>query len=568
MRRCHWLAVFAFVLTVSAGPAQPPDPVTFADVVRMVKDEFKEEKIVRLVRQSPTKFVLSAAQVAELKAAGASQTLIDALAKPGPALPTGSDIGAVVLVLDCSGSMSEPVPGGGTKWAAAQQAAREFLDAVADGRDVAFIVYGTDAARQCDSVDVLRPMGAATAATAAELRSHIDRLKPAGHTPIARSLEVAGEQLAQTTRLAKVVVITDGMETCHGDPAKVAAALKATHKHLQSVEVIGLGLKPEEKTAVEKIAKAGAGRFYDAKSAKSLTESVRQVKAAVTQDPVPEPEAGELTAAEKADFDKMYLFSKAHYDSWENGLHTEVLVNGQSAGVFKGNDAVPVGKLLKKGENVLQFRTFSAGKTEKHNGVTFAFGPAARNNQGKLVMDGSVWRYDNAPDWVFQEGDGSYVHKADQDTPVTARVYFTGLAGEKRLGRDQYAVLGLFDYDSWGGQVTATLYVNGVPVNSFFGKSRTVVITPLLKPGVNTIKMVVRGMEHYLGKENKLTLIAGPSKFDTKSNQFAVQPQVSQKALIDLRRNEENKWVSVKDPNADTVTYTHELTVKDLPAKK
>lgn len=564
------LIVLALVAALAAaGPAQPPAPVQYADVLKMVKDEFKEEKIVRLVSQSPTRFVLSTAQTAELKAAGASQSLLNALANPTPALPAGTDVGAVVLILDCSGSMTEPVPGGGTKWAAAQQAARDLVDAVAEHRDVAFVVYGTDPARQCDSVDVLRPMGPATASTRAELRAQIDRLKPAGHTPIARSLEVAGEQLARTGRLAKVILITDGIETCHGDPGRVAAGLRAAHKHLQSVEVIGLGLKPEEKAAVGTIAKAGAGRFYDAQTAKGLVESVKQVAAVVAK---AEPErGGGLTAAERAEFDLMHVFSRKNF-GYPNGLHTEVLVNGTSAGVLTDKGALPIGRLLRPGENVLQFRTFCGARTTSGYPTCLILdvGPAHRTGSG-LQMDRALWAYSNGADWAFQKGPGLWTHKADpaaKDATVTARVYFTGLKGEGGVGRDDYVLHAANGVANHFPPLTATAFINDVPVNSVFGVQRAVVITHLLRPGKNSVKLVARGLENHLGPDNPLKLSVGRGKFNAASGKVLISPLFTQHAEADLRRDDDNRWVSVADPKAGTVTYTHELEVDELPPRK
>jgi hypothetical protein len=71
-----------------------------------------------------------------------------------------------------------------------------------------------------------------------------------------------------------VVLVTDGIESCKGDPAAEAAALAAKLKLTFGVNVVSFGLKPEEEAAIKKIAEAGKGKFYSADNAKELTDSL------------------------------------------------------------------------------------------------------------------------------------------------------------------------------------------------------------------------------------------------------------------------------------------------------
>ena len=56
-------------------------------------------------------------------------------------------------------------------------------------------------------------------------------------------------------------------------------------------------------------------------------------------------------------------------------------------------------------------------------------------------------------------------------------------------------------------------------------------------------------------------------KSDAASGRFKIEPRFTQAADENLRRDNDNRWVSVTDPKADTVTYTHELVIDSLPAK-
>jgi HEAT repeats len=82
------------------------------------------------------------------------------------------------------------------------------------------------------------------------------------------------------------VLVTDGMETCHEDPAAVAEAI-TLKLQLRRVEVVGLGIKDEEKIAVTLIARLGRGKGYDAQTAVELATAVsKAVGVRVTVTPV------------------------------------------------------------------------------------------------------------------------------------------------------------------------------------------------------------------------------------------------------------------------------------------
>jgi hypothetical protein len=262
-------------LAQNAGAITPV--VTFDKVLEYLQMEVREEKIIKAVEG--TTFILGQGQVAALKQAGASDALIAAMVKKGQTIAVGSDFGTFVFILDCSGSMKDKAQGGTTKWAAAQKAALDLVTAIPEGRNIGFVVYGLDASKECLSVDTLRALSPMDAAGKAELTNKIKALRPAGHTPIAIALNKAGEELAKSQDMAKLILITDGMETCHGDPTKAAADLLISNPHLRGgVDVIGFGLKAAESQAVEKIALAGKGQYYNAVSVDELAKSVRAIE--------------------------------------------------------------------------------------------------------------------------------------------------------------------------------------------------------------------------------------------------------------------------------------------------
>src|SRR3546814_18613151 len=70
--------------------------------------------------------------------------------------------------------------------------------------------------------------------------SEIDGLSPWGGTALARSIERAGNVVSNDVE-SGIVVVSDGEETCHGDPCAAARAPKAAtpNASIKVIEIIG-----------------------------------------------------------------------------------------------------------------------------------------------------------------------------------------------------------------------------------------------------------------------------------------------------------------------------------------
>src|SRR5206468_4307225 len=156
-------------------------------------------------------------------------------------------------------------PDGKSRMQAAKEVVAQLLRSIPDGRNVSIIIYGHDAALECQAVKVVLPLQPWNPAVAAQMEKFVQALQPVGHTPIAAALRLAGAEIASAQGLSQFVLITDGMETCHGDPAKEAEKLVMNKKlQLRSVDVVGLALSGGESKGVMAIARSGLGKFVAA----------------------------------------------------------------------------------------------------------------------------------------------------------------------------------------------------------------------------------------------------------------------------------------------------------------
>jgi hypothetical protein len=282
----------------SRAAAAPDRTVTYDDVLRLLELGVDSPQIIKSLEQSPTVFTLDTAQADALKKAGASDALLASMQGRGRTAGGRGDVTDIALILDCSGSMSDRTREGPSKMEAAKKVVTELVDKIPNGRRVTFLVYGHNAEEKCRAVKVLRPLGEIDDAGKTDLKQEIARLRPVGHTPIALALRMAAAELARGDGLCGLVLITDGMETCHGDPNAEAARLAANPRLVFGLHVIGFDVEPQERRAVEAIARAGKGKYYDARSATNLAAAVGDLARKIEQSaPVKDRPTQELKLA-------------------------------------------------------------------------------------------------------------------------------------------------------------------------------------------------------------------------------------------------------------------------------
>ena len=185
----------------------------------------------------------------------------------------------VLLVLDVSGSMNEPISSGGTKFAAAKRALKKVADAMPAGTQVGLRVYGSKIAEPkernptaCTDTELVLPIGPLDRR---KMYQAVDSFTAKGETPIAYSLEKSVGDLGPSGKRV-LILISDGEETCAGDPCPVARRLAKAGVDLQ-FNAIGLAVKSKARQQLQCIAKAGDGNYYDANNTSDLEDAVRRI---------------------------------------------------------------------------------------------------------------------------------------------------------------------------------------------------------------------------------------------------------------------------------------------------
>lgn len=187
----------------------------------------------------------------------------------------GDDIGPrvpparVVVAIDGSGSMAGRI-GGKTKLDLAREAATRFVDGLAPSVEASLLVFGQQGdnseagkAKSCAGVDLLAPMSN----DRAQLGTAVSRVRAVGWTPLAAGLAKAEALLTSSSTAGEQViyVVSDGEETCGGDPVAVARRINGG-KTRAIVNIIGFGLPSSETAALKAVSDAGGGSFVNISS--------------------------------------------------------------------------------------------------------------------------------------------------------------------------------------------------------------------------------------------------------------------------------------------------------------
>lgn len=181
-----------------------------------------------------------------------------------------------MIVLDASGSMlaSDFPEGAPNRMLRVQAALSQVLPEVARMRRIGLIVYGPGQHdNSCRNVELkFKPSPDA----GRKIIDIAERIRPFGRTALSRSVELAVDVLRNGPQPAEIVVLTDGEDTCGGDPCQSARRIKAEFAKLK-IHVIGFRLPSNsEKSGARCLAEVTGGKFVAAESTDELSEALRQ----------------------------------------------------------------------------------------------------------------------------------------------------------------------------------------------------------------------------------------------------------------------------------------------------
>ena len=185
---------------------------------------------------------------------------------------------AVEIVVDASKSMWGQIDGQ-SKMEIAKTTLEEVSYWLPEDLDLALRAYGNTSAsdkNNCADSSLLVPFGERNREY---VRHAIAGLRPTGQTPIAYALNQAADDFDSLQSDRTLVLVSDGIESCGGDPVTAAYALR---QQGIVVHLIGFGLgnaAEEDAASLQAVANASGGRYVTAGSAEELKAALAETVA-------------------------------------------------------------------------------------------------------------------------------------------------------------------------------------------------------------------------------------------------------------------------------------------------
>jgi len=225
----------------------------------------------------------------------------------------------LLFILDSSGSMWGQLDGK-TKIETAKAALSKLVGDLPADTGVGLMVYGHRLGRKepgaCADIQLVKAVGRATSEGVA---GWLGLVNPKGKTPIAGALRQAPGAFAGLEKFNNnIVLISDGIETCDGDPCAVAGELAKSNINVR-VHVVGFDISEKDRVQLECIAEFGKGKYFPANSTEDFTRAVTEAVRVAQAETEPAPSAAEPTPAQPV------VYFEDNFDGEELADHWEVV---------------------------------------------------------------------------------------------------------------------------------------------------------------------------------------------------------------------------------------------------
>ncbi len=182
----------------------------------------------------------------------------------------------ILILVDASYSMKENLGGGEPKMTSAKRVLESAIARIPPDVNLGLRVFGQGFTSSpdidCQQSALLVPMGQGNRRSIIE---QTRQLRPFGMTPLTFALMQAERDLSVVRGPKTIILISDGAETCGGDPCGYIARLRAVGINIK-VDIVGLGLRRERdaRAQLNCIAERSGGKYYDANTAAELVDSI------------------------------------------------------------------------------------------------------------------------------------------------------------------------------------------------------------------------------------------------------------------------------------------------------
>lgn len=174
-----------------------------------------------------------------------------------------------VLILDTSGSMHEKDEAGLVKIDIAKNTLAEAIDEIPEEKNyISLVRY-----KGCE-VEFLTSLSNMDHNL---VKEKIYEINSYGNTPIAESIKRVGERLKNKAKKAIIILISDGKESCRGDPCYEAKRIGNYFNLDLRIHTVGYIVDNATKSQLQCIAKEGGGEYFDVKNSLELSNRLTHI---------------------------------------------------------------------------------------------------------------------------------------------------------------------------------------------------------------------------------------------------------------------------------------------------
>ncbi|MBF0209163.1 MAG: VWA domain-containing protein [Oligoflexia bacterium] len=191
---------------------------------------------------------------------------------------------SLYYILDASGSMWGRTDGQ-IKIEVARNTMIKLITEMPEEFLCSLTVYGHIKKGECSDITEIIPLGKIDRSKAVDL---IKKINPKGKTPIAQTIERTVNNLKknQTSQTSEgentIILISDGIETCGGEPCSTALALKSSGIKF-IMHVVGFDVDKEASEQLACIAKVSGGKYFSSQNAEELLSILSSVQKSVIE---------------------------------------------------------------------------------------------------------------------------------------------------------------------------------------------------------------------------------------------------------------------------------------------
>lgn len=175
----------------------------------------------------------------------------------------------IILILDASGSMWGQIEGE-NKISIAKKVLKNLVNELPENSEVGLIAYGHREKGDCKDIETIVPPAPLDKTLVSK---KIDELNPKGKTPITDSVLTAFDLVRANENATTVILVSDGIETCGGDPCKAVKEAKDAGINFV-MHVVGFDVGDVDVSQLECAAQAGGGLYMSAQNASELSEAL------------------------------------------------------------------------------------------------------------------------------------------------------------------------------------------------------------------------------------------------------------------------------------------------------